>query len=186
MKAIARRRQSATSNPANFFLECAVSVKTDHFSLFTSSRPASLGMAWLAVMLLAGCANTAVFEHGIKICNRGAVNVYDIKVLYADQEIGGRLNPFRGVTPPSPSCSRWGVRVPVPDEMTVTWYTDRAAPPHRIAIAELRSKVSRSHELKSWEFRINADKLELWREEATGPHNPNTDLQPRQYVKVFP
>lgn len=163
-----------------------MTAKTKRLSLFTPRWLASLCMAWLAVMLLAGCANTAIVEHGIKTCNRGTVNVYDIKVLYGGQEVVSGLNPFRGVTPPSPSCGGWGVRMPVPDEMIVTWYTDRAAPPNRAVISELRSRVSRTHELQNWELRFNADKLEVWRQEATGPRNPNTYLQPRQDIRVFP
>ena len=76
--------------------------------------------------------------------------------------------------------------MPIPDEMIVIWYTDRAAPPHRVVISELRRKVSRTRELTNWEIHFNADKVELWREEATGPRNPNTYLQPRQDVRVFP
>lgn len=175
-----------TRETSNSYLKRAMTVKNKNLSLVTARWLASLGMAWLTVMLLAGCANTAIVEHGITICNRGAVNVYDIKVLYGDQEIGGGLNPFRGVRPPSPSCGGWGVRMSVPEEMTVTWYTDRAVPPHRVVISELKSKVSRTRELQNWELRFNGDKVELWREEATGPRNPNTGLQPRQDVKVFP
>ena len=137
-------------------------------------------MAWLAAMLLAGCANTSKLEHAVGYLNVGAVSIYDIEVTY-----GQAVIPFKGQKL-SRRSGGWGVRMPIQDQMTVTWHTDQATPPHHIAIAELRSKVSRSYELKNRELRFNADKLELWREEATGPHNPNTDLQPRQYVKVFP
>lgn len=135
---------------------------------------------WTATLLQLGCASTAEIEHAVDYRNVGAVSVYDIEVKY-----GHVVIPFKGEKRPQ-RYGGWGVRMPIPDEMTVTWRTDPAAPPHRVVISALQSKASLTRQLRNWELRFNADNLELWRLEPTAPHNPNTLLQPRQYVKVFP
>lgn len=137
----------------------------------------------LTLGFLQGCAttNSGVFEHGIKVSNFGKEWVYDVKIQYGENVIPAEFliasNPNGGFG--------WNAPMPIPDEMTITWHTEKIGPGHR-TIIQLKNKLSDRHQLANWKIRFYGSRVELWREVKTGPLNPHTMLWPREEQKVFP
>lgn len=92
-----------------------INTAMKHARLLVALRRAVLlCTVWAAMLLQIGCASTAEIEHAVGYWNVGAVSVYDIEVKY-----GHVVIPFKGEKRPQRSGG-WGVRMPIPDEMTVT------------------------------------------------------------------
>lgn len=134
-------------------------------------------------ILQQGCAsvNTGSFEHGIAIANYGENPVYDITIFY-----GARKLEFAGRTPRDlAGGGLWNAGMFIPSEMTVLWHSENGGVEHRMTIS-LKDKVSKSNQLANWRIRFYGDRIELWREDNTGPLNRHTGIWPREVQKVFP
>jgi hypothetical protein len=137
----------------------------------------------LLTALIQGCAtpNSGSFEHGIAIENPGKGPVYDIVIFYGQRKI-----EFSGRTPHNPAGGGlWNAGMPVPSEMTVIWRTEKNGRDHRTTIP-LKDKTSFINRLANWKILFFEERIELWREDNTGPLNPYTMIWPREVKKVFP
>ncbi len=138
------------------------------------------------LVLSQGCATySKPFPHGITVSNYDVPAIHDITVLYGEMVI-----KFAGVASPKrlPYPNQGGLSnavMPVPSEMTVIWFTEKGGAPHRVTIP-LKGRLSPIYQLANWEIRFYGERIELWREDATGPINPHTYIQPREEKKVFP
>jgi len=124
---------------------------------------------------LCACANTGRIQHGIQIESKGPRSIYDVRVNY-----GEGLIRFRSIYGEGQGSGQ-GVIHPVPESMKLTWFV--GGQPQE-AIVPLKSNLSR-HPLRNWVLKFYGERLEVWREEQTGPTNAY-GIQPRQEVKVYP
>lgn len=126
--------------------------------------------------LLCACASTRLIQHGIQPEVKGTTPVSDIQVLYGEKVIN-----FKGITRPG-GGGGWNAPMPVPEAMTVKWTVDGERQEVVIPLSDKQSPFL----LKNWILRFDAKRIEIFREEQTGPIDPVTHIQPRREVHVYP
>ncbi|MDT8991457.1 hypothetical protein RQP54_11350 [Curvibacter sp. APW13] len=132
------------------------------------------GVAFVCALgLLAGCASTAVVEHGIHIEVKGTEPVYDIAVSYGEREIKFADKTAVG------SGSLWNAPMRIPDSMTVHWTVHGVRKSVEVSLV---GKTADGERLAKWNLVFEAEQLGVWRVDD----DPNSKYYFKKPVQVFP
>jgi hypothetical protein len=110
--------------------------------------------------------------------NVGRTSIYDFRALYGE----GRISPIPVMRPGAEIQD--GFTSGVPNEMRISWRAEPAAEATSVVVPV--GKLLSMRPLRRWIVQLDGTNVRVLREDSMGATNPNTMLEPRRSVQVYP